>query len=100
VNLAVLTHGSRLVEEDDPESVEVAQRYVSSMAVASVSNPSEPLQRALRAEAASHGGLGDAEGWGPGLYLDTEAVEALGRTPKNQPTLLEAAGATFYRAGS
>jgi hypothetical protein len=39
------------------------------------------------------------DGWGPGLYFDTEAVDALGRTPKNAPTALVTAGASFYRVG-
>lgn len=65
------------------------------------SGPSEPLRRALVAETAARGDE-DAEtpGWGPGLYLDVEAVEALGRKPKNQPTVLRSGGAEFFRAGS
>jgi hypothetical protein len=75
------------------------ERFVASVAVTTASHPSEPLRRALSAEVATHA-TGDEPGWGPGLYLDTEAVEALGRTPKNAPTVLEIAGATFYRAGT
>ena len=56
---------------------------------------------ALLAEAATHGDEQAAvEGWGPGLYLDVEAVEALGRKPKNAPTILRAGGVEFFRAGS
>ena len=63
-----------------------------------LSLPSEPLRRALYAETASHGADEDDEdAWGPGIYVDTEAVEALGRTLKNAPTPLAIAGATFYR---
>jgi len=63
------------------------------------SGPSEPLRRALCADAASRGDQ-DAAGWGPGLYLDVDAVEALGRKPKNQPTILRSGGAEYFRAGS
>ena len=97
--LAVLTHGSRWVDEEHGVALEVEQRYVGSMAVARFSNSSEPLRRAFYAETASRPNDDDDEGWGPGLYLDTEAVEALGLTPKNQPTGLSVAGATFYRVG-
>jgi hypothetical protein len=31
------------------------------------------------------------------LYVDTEAIEALGRALKNAPTPLAVAGATFFR---
>ena len=65
------------------------------------SRPSEPLRRSLLAEAATHGDEQEGtEGWGPGLYLDVEAVEALGRKPKNAPTILRSGGAEFFRAGS
>ena len=70
---AVLTHGGRWLDE------------------ASSALPSEPLRRALHAEAAAHAGLG------PGLYVDGEAVEALGKTFKNAPTPLEIGDDVFYR---
>jgi hypothetical protein len=100
-NVAVVTHGSRWSEEDEegPTLEGMNERFVASVAVTTASHPSEPLRRALAAEVATHA-TGDEAGWGPGLYLDTEAVEALGRTPKNAPTVLEIAGATFYRAGT
>jgi hypothetical protein len=99
-NVAVVTHGSRWVDEEAQSDLDgTTERYVGSVAVATESNPSEPLRRALSAEVATHPGV-DQAGWGPGLYLDTEAVEAFGRAPKNAPTVLETAGATFYRAGT
>ena len=98
-SFAVLTHGSRWVDEEHGIDREVEQRYVGSVAVARFSNSSEPLRRALYAETASRPNDDDGSGWGPGLYLDTEAVEALGLSPKNQPTGLSVAGATFYRIG-
>ncbi len=69
--------------------------------VAVASAPSEPLRRALWADTAAHHDQADApDGWGAGLYVDTEAVEALGRKFKNEPTPLVSAGATFYRLGA
>lgn len=99
-SVVVVTHGSRWVDDDGDERLEgMTERFVANVAVTTWSNPSEPLRRALSAEVATHASADEA-GWGPGLYLDTEAVEALGRTPKNAPTVLEVAGATFYRAGT
>lgn len=88
---AVLTHGSRWVPEEDLGSSEVSH----------VSYPSEPLRRALYADTATRPAEEDdaADGWGPGLYVDTEAVEAMGKTLKNAPTALAVASATFYRFG-
>ncbi len=94
---AILTYGSTWVEEDGERPVTVP---LGSITVVRGSGPSEPLRRALLAEAAARGG-DDAEqvGWGPGLYLDVEAVEALGKKPKNAPTVLRAGGAEFFRSG-
>lgn len=97
-NAGALTHGSCWVDEHDarPDIVDCG-----TVQLFRASRPSEPLRRALQAEAATHGdeeaGL---EGWGPGLYLDLEAVEALGRKPRNTPTILRSGGAEFFRAGS
>jgi hypothetical protein len=102
-SVGVLSHGGRwLAEEPEPSAPSVP-----GIAWQAASLPSEPLRRALYAETATHGN-GDREdddadasdtddGWGPGIYVDTEAVAALGRTLKNAPTPLAVAGATFYR---
>jgi len=95
---AMLTHGSSWVDEQEPRPDIVDCGRVKLLRA---SRPSEPLRRCLLAEAATHGGETDEdEGWGPGLYLDVEAVEALGRKPKNTPTILRSGGAEFFRAGS
>jgi hypothetical protein len=107
----VLTYGSRWREEseedaaaspareDDAQGVEVPG--AASVKLVRVSLPSEPLRRALLAEAATHGDQdAGTDGWGPGLYLGVDAVEALGRKPKNAPTVLRTGGAEFFRAGS
>jgi hypothetical protein len=94
----VLTHGSCWVDEAEPRPDVVD---CGGIKLVRASRSSEPLRRALLAEAATHGDeAAAAEGWGPGLYLDVEAVEALGRRPKNAPTILHTGGAEFFRAGS
>lgn len=98
--VGVISHGGRWVPEDEPLDPHV--QLVGTAQVTAWSRPSEPLRRALYADAASRLSAEEGEeerGWGPGLYFDTEAVEALGRSPKNAPTALETAGASFFRAG-
>ena len=93
---AVLTFGATWL--DDGEALPATE---APLEFVRASLPSEPLRRALLAEAATHGDdEASIEGWGPGLYLDVEAVEALGRKPKNEPTILRTATARFYRGGS
>ncbi len=94
--VGAVTHGGRWVEDRESS---VSSEFVGEAAVVTLSNPSEPLRRALYADAASRVDEDQPEGWGPGLYLDTEAAEALKLTPKNAPTVLYASGAGFYRAG-
>jgi hypothetical protein len=98
ISAGMLTHGSSWVDEQDPRPDVVE---CGSVKLVRAARPSEPLRRSLLAEAATHGDEeAGVEGWGPGLYLDVEAVEALGRRPKNSPTILRSAGAEFFRAGS
>jgi len=93
-SVGVLSHGGRW----QAEQAEAAPVAASGIEWQLVSLPSEPLRRALYAETATHGiDEDDENAWGPGIYVDTEAVEALGRTLKNAPTPLAVAGATFYR---
>src|SRR6185436_15010480 len=78
VNATVLSYGARWVRSEcDPElSVsEQAPRIVR------ISRPSEPLRRALDAETLSRRDE-HVTGWGPGMYVATEAPEAVGKTPK------------------
>jgi len=94
----ILAYGGSWQDEAEPYP---SVTELGGSTLVRASGPSEPLRRALLAEAAARG---DADagtpGWGPGLYLDVEAVEALGRKPKNQPTVLKSGGAEFFRAGS
>ena len=93
-SVGVLSHGGRWLSEP----TEPVPASMSGVDWQPVSLPSEPLRRALYAETATHGIDEDDEAaWGPGIYVDTEAVEALGRALKNAPTPLAVAGATFYR---
>lgn len=94
---AVLSHGGRWLAEDDPAWPD-CDTLKGDYRLVHLSRPSEPLRRALAAETATHGTDG-TDGWGEGTYVDTEAVEALGKALKNAPTPLAAAGATFYRIG-
>jgi len=103
-SVGVVTHGSRWIDED--EETFLSTENVGDCGVVTLSNPSEPLRRALYADAATHADEPDptAEtepdaGWGAGLYLDTEAAEALAMVPKNAPTVLHTRGAGFYRVG-
>lgn len=103
-SVVLVTHGSRWVEDDHETSS--STEYVGEASLVTISNPSEPLRRALYGEAAAHddeaegdSGSDPARGWGPGLYLDTEAAEALAMVPKNAPTVLYTRGAGFYRVG-
>lgn len=63
--------------------------------------PSEPLRKVLAAEAFAQpttSGTLDS-GWGPGLYVERDAIEQLGKNLKNAPTSLAALSSTFYRIG-
>lgn len=98
VTAGMVTHGSSWIDEQDPRPDIVE---CGSVKLLRASRPSEPLRRSLLAEAATHGDeQAGSEGWGPGLYVDVEAVQALGRKPKNAPTILRSGGAEFFRAGS
>jgi len=92
-NVAVLSHGSRWVEEGEGPALSITS---DAPRVARLSRPSEPLRRALFVAALAQAD-DQVDGWGPGVYADTEALEALGKTPKNAPTVLRAPGAEFFR---
>lgn len=96
--VVIVTHGGRWVESGTESFF--STEHLGEASLITLSNPSEPLRRALYAEAASRPDEDDPTvGWGPGLYLDVEAAEALGMAPKNAPTVLKTGGARFYRAG-
>jgi len=97
--VAIVTHGGRWVD-DSAESF-VSVEHLGEVGLVSISLPSEPLRRALYADTASRP-TDDAAagGWGPGLYLDVEAVEPLGIKLRNAPTSLQTGGAEFYRVGA
>jgi hypothetical protein len=93
----ILTFGSSWIESG--EARPTIEDW-GAVKLVRASGPSEPLRRALLAEAAARGDEdGGQPGWGPGLYLDVEAVEALGRRPKNAPTILRTGGVEFFRSG-
>jgi hypothetical protein len=92
----VLSHGGRWL--DARSEVPVVEAVGGDVSLLRVSLPSEPLRRALAAEVASHDDE-ETPGWGPGVFVDAEAIEALGLSFKNSPTPLGVAGAVFYRVG-
>jgi hypothetical protein len=97
VTAGILTYGSSWYA---PDALQPTITDCGAVKLVHASGPSEPLRRALVADAASRGDDEDSiPGWGPGLYLDVDAVEALARKPKNQPTILRCGGAQFFRAG-
>jgi hypothetical protein len=92
----VVSHGSRWVSGGDPPAPSV--RSAGGATLCDLSRPSEPLRRALYADTATRPDEDvDDPGWGPGVYVDTEAIEALGKKLKNAPTPLRSGGATYYR---
>jgi hypothetical protein len=89
--VGIVSHGGRWREEL-PSEVKCA------IPVTVGARPSEAFRRALFAETATHEDEELApDGWGPGIYVDSEAIEALGRQLKNAPTPLASGGATFFR---
>ena len=110
-SVVVLSYGGRWLEEPDEASHDSARALSGERAASviaesvagtdfrhqAVMHPSEPFRRANYAETATHGDLNEEGGWGKGFYADTDAVQALGLTPKNQPTVLGIAGASYFR---
>lgn len=93
VNVTVLSHGGRWVSDGEPPALSLSQ---GPARIARISRPSEPLRRALDVDTMARPDE-DVPGWGPGVYADTDALAALGKAPKNAPTVLRACGAQFYR---
>ncbi len=93
VNVTVLSHGSRWLVEGQLPLLSISE---GAPRIARISRPSEPLRRALDVDSMARPD-DDIAGWGPGVYADTDALAALGKAPKNAPTVLRARGAQFYR---
>lgn len=94
--LGVVCHGGRWVD-GEPESDAFSSERFGDVTVVRASRPSEPLRKVLAAEAAAHPSDDESPGWGPGVYVESEVIEALGRKLKNAPTALAAADTSFYR---
>lgn len=64
--------------------------------------PSEALRKAFAAEAFAQPTTSEGSdgGWGPGLYVEKDAIEQLGKNLRNAPTALPVLSATFYRIGT
>lgn len=109
--VALATYGGRWVDPTEGSSLGVER--LGAVSLATVARSSEPLRRALAVDAFSRDdGAGppdedadeDADpegaepaGWGPGLYIDDDALEPLGMRLRNVPTGLFASGGRFYR---
>lgn len=96
----IVTYGGRWV--DDEAAPLPPERWVGTVRLLQASLPSEPLRRALAADVSSRGRDAADEqddGWGPGLYADSDALESMGKRFKNAPTPLACGEATFYRLG-
>ena len=92
--VGVMTYGGRWVDEARAALVETA----ADVPIQRASLPSEPFRRALDADGAARASDHEpAASWGPGLYVDVDAIEALDKKLKNAPTPLHAGGALFYR---
>ncbi len=91
----VVTHGGRWVARDAGATLPPT---AGSVRVLASFGPSEPLRKALGAEAMSRDDdeTGEA-GWGPGLFVDADVFEAIGRKLKNEPTPLRHGGSCFFR---
>ena len=93
-SVGVMTYGGRWLEETPSALVEAA----ADVQIQRASLPSEPFRRALDADGAARASDHEPEAsWGPGLYVDVDAIEALDKKLKNAPTPLHAGGALFYR---
>jgi len=97
-SLSVICHGGRWVAGDS-EAEAFASERIGDVTLVRVSRPSEPLRKALAAESAARPNDDETPGWGPGVYVESEVIEALGRKLKNAPTALAAADTSFYRVG-
>lgn len=99
LTIGVLTHGGRWAPESEETADLPGVECLRSLLVYRIAYSSEPLRRALYADTAAQPDP-TRPGWGPGLYVDAEAIEALGKKLKNAPTPLHVAGAVFHRLGS
>lgn len=91
-NAVSLAFGSRWVDPAEPALGMLRGEDDS----ARLAGPSEPLRRCLAATVLAMGD-DEAPGWGPALYVDLDAADALGLKLKNEPTLLRAGGTNFFR---
>jgi hypothetical protein len=95
---AVVSHGGRWVAQQ-PDACLPSR--VGNVNVMASFGPSEPFRKAMAAEAMAHDDEETGEaGWGVGLFVDLDALEAMDRKLKNAPTALCSGGACFYRVGA
>ena len=92
---AVVAHGGSWLtcEMDD------YPKQVGDVTILANFGPSDPYRKVVAAEMMSHDDDDGEEGWGVGLFVDVDALDALGRKLKNAPTVLYAGDGQFYRVG-
>jgi hypothetical protein len=94
---SVVAHGGRWVARK-PEAC--MPDRVGSVSLVSF-GPSEPFRKVMAAEAMAHDDEETGEpGWGVGMFVDADALEALDRKLKNAPTAMCSGGSCFYRVGA
>lgn len=95
LTFGVITHGGRWVVRDPGVAM---KPMVGTVRVLASTGPSEAMRKALNAEAMSRDDDETGEtGWGPGLFVDADVFDALGRKLKNEPTPLRHAGSCYFR---
>ncbi|MCU0691700.1 MAG: hypothetical protein MUF54_09885 [Polyangiaceae bacterium] len=98
VTFAVVTHGGRWVARQP--SACLPQR-VGDVEVLASFGPTEPFRKAMAADSMAHDDDDVGEkGWGSGLFVEADALEAMNRRLKNAPTELRCAGTSYFRVGA
>jgi hypothetical protein len=96
-NVCLLAAGGRWVTEPPDDASPVTDGCDLDY------GPSEPLRKAIAAEVRAQPNTAAPAadmGWGPGLYVEKDAIEQLGKSLKNEPTALPVLSSVFYRIGA
>ncbi len=97
MTFAVIAHGGRWVARSAEGQMPARIGDVHVMSF----GPSEPFRKVMAAEAMAHDDEETGEpGWGVGLFVEVDALEAMNRKLKNAPTALCFGGACYYRVSA
>jgi hypothetical protein len=100
-NVCVLCEGGRWVDERPVDASMAAEPSQDPRPICF--GPSEPLRKALATESLAQPTTAkepEEVGFGPGLYVEKDAIERLGKSLKNVPTALPVLSSVFYRIGT